>query len=322
MRGLALYRGCPRAAPRMAYYGSSEQGALLAALRRVHEMRDSVLCPGDALALARGRIRGAALPRGLDDDADYYKRLAGGARTGFTVGVSKSAGTGGPAPSLPAHLPFGFRTAGAPSPHHVVLPCVRPAPPCGGGALSERPPSMRPARSSVPRSDLDQCGADAFAARVLELMRQDENNTCIEALNRISYCDEVYDTRGGQSLGGLHGFVHGMNRRRRPSPGLDTVFANRKMFTALAEGDPSPPAPSAANMLDFGGMRVLADDTIPEDLMVVMSHAHGPLFVDGPVALTCCGGTVVIGRYCQAVRPLGDHPEAVPNGFRVDVHVP
>ena len=307
----------------MAYYGTRERGALLAALRHVHERRDAMLCPGEALALAHGRIRGAALPPGLDCDADYYMRLEGGALTSFTAGVAAGDGPGGPARDcgLPAHLPFGFRTARASSPHHVVLPCVRPVPPCGAGALRTRPPRMRPVWSHISRSELDQCDADAFAARVAGLLRRDENNTCVTALNELGSCDEVYDVRGGQSLRGLRGFVQGMNRRRKPPPGLDTVFASSAMFTALACGNPSQPAMCEANVLDFGEMRVLAYDSIPDDAMTIMSHAHGPLFVDGPVTLTCYGGTIAIGRYCEAVPPLGKHPKAVPYGFKVDVWV-
>lgn len=313
----------PAQSDRMPHYGARDRNALLSTLRHVHVLRDTILCSNTLLALSRGRIYGIApVPDLVEDDLDYYGWLKRGKRTAFAITAPANAEPArAHSRGLRAHLPFGFRTAMAPSPRHAVLPCARNPPSRRDGERpdSRMPSQLRPERSSIMRSFLDQCGPDEFAAKAVELMQEDENRACSRVLNDLVLCDEEHDAREGHSLETLRRFVQGMNRRRRPSPGLDTVFTSREEVAALARSASPAPPQEAAGVLDFGGMRVLAHDHIHEDLMLVTSHARGPLFVDGPVTLTCYRDRIVIGRYSDTVPPVTWHPGEGPYGFKVEV---
>lgn len=150
-------------------------------------------------------------------------------------------------------------------------------------------------------------------------MQESENRACNRVLENLFLCDEEHGAREGQSLETIRRFVQGMNRRYPPSPGLDTVFTSSEALTALARSVYPAPAQEAAGVLDFGGMRILAHDGLQKDLMLVTSHARGPLFVDVPVTLTCYCDRIIIGRCCAAVPPLASHWGEGPYGFRVGV---
>lgn len=306
----------------MSYYGFSDRVSLLSALRHLHEESDTMLCRNTLLALSSGRIYGIAhMPGLVGDDANYYEGLERGRPASFAITVPAGAATGvAHGHGMPAHLPFGFRVVRASSPYHVVLPCAyRPPSDYDKRAVGRKPSRIRTWRAGVPRTCLTQCTAEEFADRVIGSMLVDEDNTCTAAFDDLPFCSEAYDPRAERPLQSLRRFVMGVNRGHGTPLGLDTVFTSLALFSELAGGHAARPGQGAPNILDCGGMRILAHSRLPKDVMTVMSRARGPVFVDGPVTLTCHMDHIDIRRYCEAVMPLGGYPRGMPGGFRVEV---
>jgi len=321
----------------MNRYGQRDRDALPSMLALLYERRDSLLRPGNSLALQpNGRIYGI-VSRKVTEARDFYELRKGG----VPVDISASVPDGGrdfpsdiftpgsaymphgSRASRSAHLPFGFRCARSVSPAHAIALAPWPGSPrvpdAAAGGVGKIP-EMRPARFSVPRHGFDQYGTGTFLEGIVPPVMSHENDVCARELSSFCFHAARYSSRAGQTLDGLCRFVDAINRNYAPPVRLDTVFVGIEVAYALANIKPHGTAvEETQGAVEHGGLRVLGNERIPEDAMFVMSHARGPVFVSGPTTITCAEDEFSIGRYCQLVSPQGGLSGKTPYGLKLDV---
>ncbi|MDD9808533.1 MAG: hypothetical protein OXU25_01700 [Thaumarchaeota archaeon] len=310
----------------MDYYGPRDHGALPSMLAHLYERRDSLLRPGLSLALQpNGRICGIVSRSGREA-RDFYEMLMDGHAADMSATV-----TPGTAPALApvtlahgsAHLPFGFRSAQSMSPGHAIAPAPWPGSPASHGPAAGgfgRIPEMRPARFSAPRRGFDQYGLSTFLEGTVLPVLSHELDMCARELSRFCLHTGKYVRAGAQTLDGLCRFVRGIGGDYSPSMRLDTVFVGIDVFEELTTVDPhGARVEGTQGAVEHGGLRVIGHAHLPDSTMYVMSHTHGPIFVNGPTTITCAEDEFVVGRYCQLVAPQGGLSGKTPYGLKLDV---
>lgn len=309
----------------MGYYEPRDFVTLPLMLEYLYERRESLLRPGLSLAMQpQGRIHGIVSLPG-HSGRGYYEMRHSGIRDDLSTAVSRD-GSGNSDPELfysaSAHLPFGFRVARSASPRHTVVPVFRPEPPSRADP-AVRPvgsfPDMAPMEFSVPRHGFDQHTIGMFIEAMISPVLSHENDVCARELQRFGFYDKDYIYADRHTLSHLRSFVESLNSNYAPFMRLDTAFIGNELFSALI-GDPvGTPTQGTADTVDLGGVRVMGHELVSNEEMFVMSHTHGPIFVNGPTTLTCTEDEFIVGRYCQVVSPQGGLSGRTPYGIRAGV---
>lgn len=310
----------------MDRYGRRDRDALPSMLALLYERRGSLLRPGLSLALQPGGKIQGIVSRSGREARDFYEMRRDGAAVDISTTIAKGESAEIPSGMFDpgsAHLPFGFRCARSASPAHAIALAPWPGSPGATDTATEEIgeiPEIRPAGFSVPRHGFDQYGAETFLEGIVMPIMSHEGDLCVRELSNFCFHMSRYSGGGGQALDGMCRFVEALNSDYPPSTRLDTVFVDTEIAHALAGAKPQGVAVEGTqSAVEYGGLRVLGNERVPEDAMFAMSHARGPVFVNGPTTITCTEDEFVVGRYCQLVSPQGGLSGKTPYGLRLDV---
>lgn len=181
--------------------------------------------------------------------------------------------------------------------------------------------SLEPLRFSVPRGETAR-GPAGFARAVMGYVRAREDDICLAELERLPhYEDPIECGAASLTIGMLLGHVGQVNGGRPPGARIDTVFLSTSRFASLAQNQVDAPDARTphSNMLQVGGLTIVAHGSIHDDEAYVVSSEHGPAFVHGPTIIHCRDGEFLIAHYCGIEAVVELPAPGVPVGFHVSL---